>query len=756
MAQGKFSNPRPHRDEERQIEEAFRQVTGQKPASRPIPQAPAQQPPVSQSPYRRPQSQPAQDQTQPIRTPQGQSSYPNPSAYPSGQQNAYPNDRQHTQMPSHGQPADYSGFDSPRQPYPQTHDDPFAQIPAEEDYLFEESREPVEEDWIDKAMAFYNKNKKYILCGLFAAALILIISVVAIFRASMADPYDNKILSNVTIGGLDVGGMTKAEATALLQDASARTYEAEDMVIDLAGTQLLLTPRDTGAAIDAKAAVEEAYAYGRTGTQEERDLAYEASRWQTYAIDLLPYLLLDDDHILDTLTSYGEDSGSTFVQTTYGLEGTEPALDYENFDEKAPTQTLVITLGTPGIGFDVQEVYDQVLEAYETGIFLVTVADVEEVGEPDPVDLEVIYKEFYIEPVDASVDPQTYETIPGSYGYGFDMEQAQKLVDQAEYGDEIRIPMEYIEPELLDADMFFRDVLGSYETRYSSNNDRTTNLKLACEAINGLVLNPGEEFSFLGQTGEPTTRKGYKTVIVNNGLKDEEIVGGGICQVASTLYCSALIADMEITSRTNHAFLPSYADFGLDADIAWNAKDLCFRNTSDFPIRIEAKVSGGYVKIHILGTDDRDYSVELDTTITDTYEPETEYQDYAYDNREGYEDGEVLQDGITGYHVKTYKVRYDKDTGKQLGKDFVADSQYKKVNKIVARVEEEPVETTVEIEPETQPTTVPTQPPETTVPPTEAPTQPTTQPTEAPTQPTEAVQQEPDAQQESLPEDAEA
>lgn len=750
MEQGKFSSPRPHRDEERQIEEAFRQVTGQKAAPQPRPQTPPRQAPVSQSPYQCPQNQPAQNPIQPNRTPQGQPTYSNPST----RQDPYSFEQQSTQGPLYGDDTSfYSQREyAPQQPYQPKHqapEDPFAQIPAEEDFLFEQPQEPADEDWIDKAMAFYNKNKKYILCGLFAAALILIISVVAIFRASMADPYDNKILSNVTIGGLDVGGMTKNEAIALLQDASAQTYESEDMVIDLAGTPLLLTPRDTGAAIDAKSAVEEAYAYGRTGTQEERDLAYESSRWQTYAIDLLPYLLLDEDSILDTLMSYGEDSGSTFVQTTYGLEGTEPALDYENFDEKAPTQTLVITLGTPGIGFDAHEVFDRVLEAYGAGIFLVTVEDVEEVGEPDPVDLEAIYKEFYIAPVDASVDPQTYETIPGSYGYGFDMELAQKLLDQADYGDEIRIPMEYIEPELLDSEMFFRDVLGSYETRYSSNNDRTTNLKLACEAIHGLVLNPGEEFSFLGQTGEPTTRKGYKTVVLNNGLKDEETVGGGICQVASTLYCSALIADMEITSRTNHAFLPSYTDFGLDADIVWNSKDLCFRNTSRFPVRIEAKVSGGYVKIHILGTDDRDYSVELDTTITDTYEPETEYQDYAYDNREGYEDGDILQDGITGYRIKTYKVRYDKNTGKQLGKDFVADTQYKTVNKVVARVEEEPVETTVETEPPTVPTTAPTQPPETTAPPPET----TVPPTVPETQPTTAPMEEP--QQESVPEEAE-
>lgn len=693
MAQGKFSKPRPHRDEERQIEETFRQVTGQqKPVSQPRPQTPV------------PPEQPYQPKYQAPQAPQ-----------------------------TPGEPA-------------------FDLTPEDSDLLFDDGLQPQdapEEDWIDKALRFYNENKKYVLACLCAAALLLIVGVVAIFVISTADPYDDKILDNVLIGDVDVGGLTKNQAIALLEDASSRTFESRDMVVNLGDTRVELSAFATKAALDAKAAAEAAYAYGRTGTQAERDLAYENSRTQPYLIGVLPYLELDEDYIRDTLNEYSGDSGSTLTQTTYGLEGDEPALDYEHFDEDAPTQTLVIFLGKPGIGFDVNDVYDQILDAYSLGTFEVTVEDIDQISEPDPVELTVIYEEFYIAPVDASVDPQTGETIPGSYGYGFDMEQAQKLLDKAEFGEEIRIPMEYIEPEILDADMFFRDVMGSYETRHTNNSSRTTNLKLACEAINGLVLDPGEKFSFNDALGEPTSRKGYKTVTDYSGTELTDILGGGISQVASTLYCSALTADMEIVSRTNHSFLPSYSDYGLDAAVQWNKTDFAFRNSSDYPVRIEAEVSGGYVKVQILGTDHRDYFVELDHTVTDTYEPKTEYEDFEYDNWDGYEDGDVIREGITGYEVKTYKCKYDKSSGELITRDSITNTRYTTVNKLVARVEpEETTEPTTEATEETKPETKPTEPKPTEPKPTE------TQPTQ--TQPTETVPPETNAPETIPPETVQA
>lgn len=648
MAQGKFSAPRPHRDEERQIEQAFRQVTGQEP--------------------------------------------PPP----------------------------------PRRPLPEDADpELFDLFPEEQDLeggeFLDDNQEPPDSDWLDKAMAFFNENKKMVLAAACALVLVLLVSVVAIFLLSSSDPYDNKILNNVYLADINVGGMSKSEAISAVKQATSQTFGKTDMVIDLSGTELRLSPKDTKASLDAKAAVEAAYNYGRTGTKSEQEQAYAASRTEQHIIGLLPYLDLDTDYIRSTLDAYAEDTGSTLTQASYGLEGEEPELSADKFDEKASTQTLVITLGTPGIGFDAKAVYNQVLDAYSLHKFLVTVESVNETAEPDPVDLEAIYEEFYIAPVDASVDMKTYKTIPGSYGYEFDLEAAQKLVDQADYGETIRIPMEYIEPEILDEDMFFRDVLGEYQTKHTTNENRNTNLRLACEAINGVVLNPGETLSFNDTLGQRTAEKGYKPAPAYSGLETVDSIGGGICQVSSTLYYCTLLADLEVVSRTNHGFVPTYIDYGMDATVSWGGPDFKFRNSTNFPLKIQAEVSGGYVKVKLLGTDERDYYIKMEYTITASQEPKTEYQDYEPDNAQGYKDGDVIQAGSTGYTVKTYKCKYSSQTNKLLSRDYTATSQYTTVNRIVARVKV----------PET-------------VPPTEAPTVPTVTEPSQPTAPSDAAT-EPDA-----------
>lgn len=675
MAQGKFSHPRPHREEDRQIERAFRQVTGQEPVS-----------PPPDPLFREPDSQ-AFDLTSGERDPFAQNA---------------------------PEQADLFGTASPPETDPFHGDFPEDPEPFHRD-LPEDSKGSFSDSvmaFCGKALDFCDKNRKIVLLCVCALALVLIIGITAAFLISTADPYDGKILNNVFIANVNVGGLTKKEAISAVQNSAAQTYAKEDMVIDLAGTSLRLTASEVNATLNVKNAVNAAYDYGRTGSQAERDNAYLNSLTGSYSIDLTDYLQVDKRYIRDTLSAFSKDGGSTLTQASYGLEGEQPELAADEFDENAPCQTLVITMGTPGIGFDPDAVYQQVLEAYGLFVFQITVDQVDPVKAPDPVDLDAIYKEFYIAPVDASVDMKTYQVIPGSYGYGFDLEAARILVAQADFGEEVRIPMEYIQPEILEEDaVLFQDVLGEYQTSCTNNENRNTNLRLACQALNGLVLKPGETFSFNDTLGQRTAAKGYKPAPAYSGSDLVDTVGGGVCQVSSTLYYCTLLADLATVSRVNHGFPASYIDMGMDAAVSWSSPDFKFKNSSDFPIKLEAEVSGGYVKIRILGTDRRDYYIKLDYEITQTYEPETEYTYFEYDNAEGYQDGDVIQKGITGYSVKTYKLKYDKLTNRLISREYEASSRYNSQNKIVARVEPEPTE------PPTESTAPETTPPETTAPP---------------------------------------
>ena len=720
MSEGRFSQPRPYREEDRQIEESFRQLTDEtsrrrkktynveediQNTIRELTEQEVSRPRETGLPLERSARLEQTVQVAPEQLPpQRPVSPPVPPVTPPPQ----PRMPQQTQTPRYTPKYDLLSEDL----------DTFFESRPE---MPEESFPEEEPDLIDRLMnfgEFFRKHQTPVILGLCGAAVLLIALFVSIFLTggSRGSNDSNTVMErNILIAGVNINGMTREQAVDAIEAVTDTTYLQNDMVVDFGTTQLLLSPKDTGAKLDVRSAV---------------DAAFEAdsSRDQQY-IALLPYLHLNTDHIRNTLTAYAEDTGSTLTQTSYGLEGDDPQLAVDKFNENAPTQTLIIVMGTPGIGFDVNDVYNKVLDAYSLHQFLVEVENVESVSDPDPIDLEAIYREFYIEPVNASVNLQNFKTEAGSYGYGFDLEAAQKLVAKAQPGEVLRIPMAYIAPEILDSDAFFRDTLGEHRTRSSSNDYRNRNLQLACEAVNGTVLNPGETLSFSNLLNQVN---GFWEAPEDTGL--EEIEKGGVTQVASTLYYAALMSDLNITSRSSHAYLPSFIDYGLDA-----RENLKLVNSTGYPIRIDAEYAGGYVKVTIWGTEERNSYVMLESSISSSTAPGTVYEDFPYDNAEGYEDGDVIREGSNGYLVKSYRVRYDRKTGKEQSREFITNSQYPVVDRIVARVEAPP-----ETQPPTQaPTEAPTQPPTET--PTEAPTEaPTTAPTQAPTtQPTEAPTEAP-------------
>lgn len=717
MSKGKFSSPRPRREEDPEIRRAYRQMIGQESPQEPVvPSEPVS--PSEELDLNALLSQENQETPSPASPPPAPSVPTEPQMPPK----TLPEER-----PIHAQ--------------------------GEETEMVEDDLEE-EDSFMDKALAFLEKsmdfcmeNKKIVLVALCALALIVIVSVISVFFASTSDPYDRKILNNVYVAGVNVGGMTKKDAINIVKQSADARLSQTSMVVDLSGKELKISPVDASVKLDVKSAVNAAYSYGRTGTNAEKEQAYLLSQTGSYTVPLSPYMDINKRKIQEALDAFAADAGNALIQTQYGLEGTRPELSLDKFDNNAPGQTLVITMGTPGIKFDTASLLNQILEAYGRFEFRIT-ANAEPTAQPDPLDLDAVYKEFYIAPVDAKVNIGTHETIPASYGYGFDLENAKTLVANAQYGETLRIPMEYIEPEIMDKELLYRDILGEYQTAYSNSESRVNNLRLACQALNGFVLDPGETFSFNDCLGKRTTEKGYQHAYVGTGIEEKSVLGGGISQVASTLYYCALLSDLQVTTRYNHDRPVSYIDYGLDADIQWNSRDLRFKNTTEYPVKLQAEAAGGYVTIQILGTEQRDYYVKLESRIQNTYEPDTEYEEYDFDNKEGYSDGDVIQKGEKGYLVRSFKLKYDRKTNQLISRDPLVDSKYDPIDEILAYVEPAPT---------TEPTTVPTEP-ETT----EAPTTPSTAPsTEPPTQPTTEAPTDPPetttaSSEESLPENAAA
>ena len=608
-----------------------------------------------------------------------------------------------------------------------------------------------------------------VLCCVLLAAMIA--AGAWFYFTMLAD--DGLILSNVYVADVDLSGTTPEQAKVLIQRQTDLTYPYEDMVIRFPDQDLRLNPSSTGITLDIDRIVSDAYAYGRSGSWQEKRAAKEAAATTEYRLELGNYLTMDAAYIQAQLDAYEQAHSSDFTPSAVLVDGERPALDAANYNAENPCQVLMIYTGNPGRVMDMEGIFEQIVAAYAANEFLVIVDAVPTEELPEAIDLEALYAEHCTAAVDAAFSKDAAGNIiitDEVYGYDFDLEAAQAMLAEAEYDQTLEIPFRYMEPAVLAAqlnnqmdsgnsgsqstgDSTYPHVLASYKTSHTSDANRNTNLKLACKAINGKVLMPGEKFDYNTTLGKRTTERGYKAAgAYSNGATVQE-VGGGICQVSSTLYYCTLMADLKINARRAHSYISTYMPLGMDAAVSWGGPEFAFTNNTGYPLKIEAWVSGGYVNVKLLGTNTKTYKVKMEYEVLSTTEPTTEYKKMtaAEAKAAGYYDGQVLQTAYTGKQVKSYKCKYDLDTGKLISRAYEATSNYKVRNKIVVDIVES---TTKPTEPTTKPTEAPTTKP--TEAPTTKPTEaPTTKPTEAPTtKPTEAPTEAPTAKPTEPPTEA--
>lgn len=539
------------------------------------------------------------------------------------------------------------------------------------------------------------QNRKTMIIALSAVAAVLLIAVIAVCSALFAAPVDDGlILNNVYAAGINLGGMTPEQAKEALREATADTYSKLDMVVSVHDTELHFTPAKTGARPNLSAIVDAAYSYGRTGTRSERQNAKKQSLTSSHVISILPYLNLNTDFIKDAVDDLGETYSSTLSQPSYRIEGNLPDVNMptENIDTETVYQTLYIKLGTAEFGLDTEKLYEQIMEAYNTNIFYV--AGNISVVSPELLNLQALYDEYCIPPVDAVLNEITYEVTAETYGYGFRMEEVRAMIENAKYGDEIIVPLKFLRPALTAAELtdgLFEKELAFFSTPASIDKNLIINLKLACRAINNTILKADEIFSFNEIVGQPTTADKYQEVVIYVGKQPQPVVGGGISQVSSALYYCALQADLEILERHNHIYAPSYILEGLDANVSYGTMDFSFKNTTGRPIRIEARVTdAGALQISIWGTENDAYTVDILCETLATYSPETLKHTMLGNNPEGYLDGDILVQPIIGYDVCTYRVYGYADESMAQVKKLIAFSHYDKLDKLVVEIETAP------------------------------------------------------------------
>lgn len=204
-------------------------------------------------------------------------------------------------------------------------------------------------------------------------------------------------------------------------------------------------------------------------------------------------------------------------------------------------------------------------------------------------------------------------------------------LERKEFDAVITASVQTVEPEFSEATAREKyKTLSTFTTKTTSNSKRNTNVNLAAKAINGTVLQPGEEFSFNDTVGQRTEAKGYQgAAAYSNGEVVEEI-GGGVCQVSSTLYNAVLKAGLRTTVRRSHTYEPSYVTPGTDATVSWGGPDYKFVNNSSAAIGIRASYYKQEVTISIYGIpvleDGVTYSLKS-TKIKDMDPPEPQYEE---------------------------------------------------------------------------------------------------------------------------------
>ena len=540
-------------------------------------------------------------------------------------------------------------------------------------------------------LAMVKARNKRIMILTFSLCLCLILvaaAVTGIYVLMQNREVDDKILDNVIVGGINIGGMTKEDAINAVSLSIEPGLTGQSMIVRLENDTLEISPELTGIALDVEDLVDAAFEYGRTGTRLEQSIARAQAKTKSHTIALLPYLRLNLSKLRAAVDEFCDNYSVEMVDPVVSLEGPRPHYAVGEDNSSAVHQTLTITMGIPESNLESSALYYAILDAYSLFQMELRYA-VPVLVEPEKPDAQQIFDLYCTSPVDAVMDPRTFEVTPEVYGYGFNVYMLQRQIDRADYGETIQLTLDFLLPDITAEGLaggLFQDLLVSYTaTSTSTTANRNKNLATSCAAINGLVIKAGETFDLNEVLGPRTAERGYASAPAYTG-STSHIVGGGINQTASALYYCALRAGLQIDEHNFHRYAMTYTPMGTDAAMS-NSENLVFTNTTSAPIRILAEAIGGNVKITFMGTEDKEFLLDIESTVVAQSAPVTIYQSMQKDNVYGYKDGNIIQTGLTGYTVEVYLCKYDPTTGVLVAKELLHTVTYEKRDIIVVKIE---------------------------------------------------------------------
>ena len=509
-----------------------------------------------------------------------------------------------------------------------------------------------------------NKDTKIGIILLIIAIVIILVAFVSTFFAAI-NIKNTKILKGISIGNIDVSDTTQEEATQKLEDVYGTKAEKQ-IYLKYGEYETSVTYEALEVKYQTENAIKQAYEIGRAGNliQDNFEILKTWNKGRNIKLEVS----IDTDMISQIAQNINNSIDDAVVQPSYYIE--------------KDNSKLIVTSGKEGVKVDEKQLIEEIYKVLDENTEDEQKIEIPVIkATPEKIDIEKIHEEVYKEVQDAYYTKDPFTIHPEEDGIDFDVEAAKSMLleEKAEY----EIPLKITKPTKTVKQIgteAFPDLLATCTTSYKASNvDRTTNLKLAANKINGVVLLPNEEFSYNKVVGERTISAGYKMAATYASGKVVDGLGGGICQISSTLYDAVVFANLNVTTRRNHQFVTSYLPAGKDATVVWGSQDFKFVNSRKYPVRIVATVEGGNATIQVWGIkEDVEYDISIETKKVATIAFTTQYvQDASLPAGQQ----KVVQAGSNGRKVEAYKVM--KLNGKVVSTTLLSRDTYNAMQRIV-------------------------------------------------------------------------
>ncbi len=439
--------------------------------------------------------------------------------------------------------------------------------------------------------------------------LIMACIFLALFLASfvcftLINANSKTIIPGVYVLNFDVSKMEKDRALSFVND-SILANMPEEIKLKHNDYETSIPTADLNISFDTASAINQAYIVGRNGNLLENDIMILKTLFSHVQIN--PTMTIDEDVLKAKLQDISSKLPDCLIDSSYYIEDDQ----------------LILTKGRTGSVIDIDKTMQNIKKQLQSLDLENSIDIVTTEHSPAPLDVDKIHSELYVEPKDAYFTQNPYSVFPSENGIDFAVSIDEVKNMLSEEKEEYEIPLKILVPNVT-TNMLgreaFPDLLSTYSTKYSTRDrNRTTNLILAANKINGIVLMPDETFSYNKVVGERTISAGYREAPIYVSGEVVDGVGGGICQITTTLYNAALYANLEIVERSNHQFVPSYAPASRDATVVYGAIDFKFKNNRNYPIKLVCSVANGIANFQIFGLKtDNDYQVTVTNRVTST------------------------------------------------------------------------------------------------------------------------------------------